>query len=240
MRIWKWLTQGRDARDTGEWDFEGDSLRRDLLGDANDGIISSAAIIQGLLSGGATTREALVGVIAIVVIGVVGTFAFQYNEAEGERANVLAIYETERRRVEMDPEEEFLELVAIYERKGLSPKLSIEVARELTQKDALKAQLDAEFSIDEIPTKRWPWMRATYSGLAFLFGSVIPLTFLVLLPFSSRGEITLIAVIAALAVSGWVGHYSEHTGAWRAILRTVAVGLITLGISTLAGSVVTF
>lgn len=240
MRIWRWITRSRNARKTGEWDYDGDSLRRDLLSDANDGIISSAAIIQGLLSGGATNQEALIGVLAIIVIGTVTAYATQFNESYADRQNLLAIYDTERRRLEEDPEDEFNELIEIYEEKGLSHDLSTLVARELMAKDALTAQLDAEFDIDEIPSAFYPFRRAGYSAAAFITGSVLPLVFLLVVPRSSRGELTMVVVVAALAFSGYIGHFSDHTKWWQAVLRTVMVGLIVLGISTLAGSLVTF
>ena len=74
----------------------------------------------------------------------------------------------------------------------------------------------------------------------FLVGSVLPLLFLLILPWDIRGEVTVAAVVIALGISGWIGHLVEHTSAWRAMARTVLVGVTILGISTLAGTLVTF
>ncbi|WP_159096566.1 hypothetical protein [Miniimonas sp. S16] len=51
---------------------------------------------------------------------------------------------------------------------------------------------------------------------------------------------TVPVVGLSLVVSGWVGSRSEHGRAWVAILRTVVIGVVVLGISTVAGSLVTF
>ncbi|WP_099332649.1 VIT1/CCC1 transporter family protein [Actinomyces minihominis] len=223
-----------------EWSPRDDAQWRELLSIGNDGIISSAAIIQGLLAGGATGQEAIIGVSALIVIGVATSAATQYAKSESERQAQLKIVEREQKALESSPEEELEELARIYELKGLSPKLSLAVAKELTANDALRAQLEAEYDMDEIPGKDWAWRKAGLAGLAFLGGTILPLLFLLILPWDIRGEITVISVVIALIISGWIGHLVEHTSAWRAILRTLLIGLVILGISALAGSLVTF
>ena len=78
-----WDFSGKTARITGEWDTDGDSERHELTSNANDGIISSAAILQGFLSAGASGTEALVGVIALTVMGSLSAAGAQYGEAAG-------------------------------------------------------------------------------------------------------------------------------------------------------------
>lgn len=237
--VW-WLLQARRAPITGEWDLDADSLRRELSSVANDGIISSAAIIQGLVVAGASGKEAFVGVCALIVVGLLTTVGAQLGEATAERNSQLAIVASERHRLEMSPQEEHDELVELYEEKGLSPGLAAQVAEELMAHDALAAQLDAEFDLDEVAPASWPWQVAGKSALAFLAGSIGPLLLLVVLPGSLRGEITLIAVGVSLVISGWIGSRSEHASAWVTIGRTLTIGLVVLGVSTLAGSLVTF
>lgn len=233
------LRAHRDQK-TGEWDLDGDATRRELTSVANDGIISSAAIIQGLVSAGASGREAVVGVLAIIVVGMLTSAAAQFGEATAERNSQLAIVRSEQVRLARSPQEELAELTGLYRAKGLSPELSRAVAIELTQRDALAAQLDAEFDLEGVASRWWPWAVAGKAALAFLVGSLGPLVLLLVIPSVARGEVTLIAVTVSLVVSGWVGSRSEHSSAWVAIGRTVAIGLVVLGVSTLAGSLVTF
>lgn len=235
-----WDLGASRAAVTGDWDTDGDAVRRELTSVANDGIISSAAIIQGLLTAGASGQEALVGVLALIVVGMLTSAGAQLGEATAERTSQLAIIASERRRLITSPQEELDELVALYEAKGLSPALSRAVAEELHAKDALAAQLDAEFAMAQPPARSWPVLFALRTGLAFLVGSLGPLLLFLVLPHGARGEITLIVVGLSLAVSGWIGARSEHGHPIASILRTVAIGLVTLGISTLAGSFVTF
>lgn len=230
----------RREHDISLWNTEEDARWRELMSVGNDGIISSAAIIQGLLSGGATGSEAVIGVTALVMIGMVGTGASVYSEEASERNADLRIAEEEQAAITAKPEDEYLELVQIYQEKGLSPQLSEAVARELMDKDPLRAQLDEEYDLEELPSRWFPWKKALLAAGAFLLGSVLPLIFLLLLPWSIRGEVTFVSVMVALAISGWIGHWVEHTTPWRSMLRTMLVGAIILGISTFAGSLVTF
>ena len=228
-----------------EWHYDRkalrrDALRRDILQDVNGGIISSAAIIQGLTVAGATGHEAVVGVTALIIIGAVAAATAKYSQTVGERKAVLAVYRFEREALTANPEREEADLVRIYEEKGLSPDLAKAVARELTEKDALRAQLDDEFDISRGPSAWWPVGRAILSGLAFVGGTAMPLIFLLVLPWNTRGEVTLVFVVVALGISGWLEHYSEHTAAWRSMVRTILLGLITLGVSTYAGERVNF
>ena len=238
---WDLLGYLRNHRfDEDRWNPSEDAQWRELVSVGNDGIISSAAIVQGLLTAGATGQEAVTGVLALIAIGMVGSGASQYSESESERRSQLSIVERESAALLATPDEEFDELVTIYEEKGLSADLSRAVATELMAKDALTAQLDAEYGLDSIHGKWWPWQRAGLAALVFLVGSVLPLLFLLILPWAVRGEVTVAAVVIALGISGWIGHLVEHSSAWRAMARTILVGVTILGISTLAGTLVTF
>ncbi|WP_159096565.1 VIT1/CCC1 transporter family protein [Miniimonas sp. S16] len=162
----RWLLAPRGSAETGEWDTEGDALRRELTSHANDGVISSAAILQGLLSAGATGREAVIGVAALMTVGVLTSAGTAFGETSAERRSQLAIVADEQRRLALAPEEELEELVEHYRAKGLSEELSRAVAQELHAKDALAAQLDSEFDLDAPATAWWPVRMAAYAGVA--------------------------------------------------------------------------
>lgn len=230
----------RRRRDVASWNIERDAELREMMSAANDGIISSAAIIQGLLSGGATGQEAIIGVLALIIIGMVATAAAQYSEVQSERDAQIRIVEEEQAALVTSPEAEHQELVEIYQKKGLSDGLANAVADELMANDPLRAQLDDEYGLGEIAGPWVPWMAALRSVGAFLIGSALPLLFLLVLPWDIRGEVTVVSVLIALAVSGWIGHLVDHSSPWRSMVRTMLVGIIILGISTLAGSLVTF
>ena len=140
--------------DDGDWDPSTSAHRRMLRIHANDGLIAAAGVIQGLNSAGATGAEAMVAALATMIVGGLLVFGAEFGEAAAERDSQLAIVEAERLRLEMSPQEEFAELVAIYRRKGLTERVAHDVARELSEKDALAAQLDAEYGIAELGRPR--------------------------------------------------------------------------------------
>ncbi len=122
-------------------------LRAGVLG-ANDGIVSTAGLVVGVA--GATSNRP-----TILVAGLAGLVAGALSMAGGEYVSVSTQSDTERaaiRREEWElenlPEDELAELTDIYVRKGLTPDLAADVARQLTEHDALAAHAEAELGID--------------------------------------------------------------------------------------------
>ena len=147
-------------------------LRAAILG-ANDGILSTASIIIGVAAA-STTRE------PIILAGVAGLAAGALSMAAGEYVSVSSQADIEnsdlaREQKEIDemPEAEMLELAKIYEGRGLSKELSIEVAKQLSEHDALGAHARDELGINEI-TQAKPFQAALASGAAFIVGGTLP------------------------------------------------------------------
>jgi VIT1/CCC1 family predicted Fe2+/Mn2+ transporter len=226
--------------DDRDWDPTSSAHRRMLRIHANDGLIAAAGIIQGLSSAGATGAEATVAAVATMVVGGLLVFGAEFGEAASERDSQLAIVEAERLRLEMSPQEEFDELVEIYRAKGLSGRVAHEVAQELSDKDALAAQLDAEYGISDLGAIVRPVRVGAWCAAAFVVGSVIPLPFLTIVPVLTR-EIALFVIVAvALTASAVIGARSDRTSALQAVTRTLGIGLGTMGISLFAGSLLSF
>src|SRR3954452_5338189 len=117
-------------------------LRAGVLG-ANDGIVSTAGLVMGVA--GATSDRG-----TILVTGVAGLAAVALSMAAGEYVSVstqsdseLALLEKERRELRDEPEEELEELAGLYVDKGLTEELALEVAKQLTEHDALGAHAEA-------------------------------------------------------------------------------------------------
>jgi VIT1/CCC1 family predicted Fe2+/Mn2+ transporter len=115
--------------------------------DANDGIIASAGIVEGLLGAGASSTILLVASLAAMVGGGFALAGMRYAEAADERDAQQAILEAERRRIALTPTEEEAELADLYQARGLSPQLARAVAAELSAGDALAAHAEAEYGI---------------------------------------------------------------------------------------------
>ncbi|HWD06293.1 MAG TPA: VIT family protein [Amycolatopsis sp.] len=212
-------------------------LRAGVLG-ANDGIVSVAGIVVGVA--GATTNST-----AILTAGVAGLAAGAFSMAGGEYVSVStqrdtehALLRLERQELETMPEAEERELAGLYEAKGLSPELARQVARELTEKDALRAHAEAELGIDPDNLTN-PWHAAWASLLAFSAGALLPLLAIMLVGTSQRVWACAAAVILGLTLTGWTSAKLGNAAPGRAILRNVGAGaltmIVTYGIGVLFG-----
>ncbi|GLY46643.1 VIT family protein [Lentzea sp. NBRC 102530] len=211
-------------------------LRAGVLG-ANDGIVSTASLVVGVA--GATTDRT-----QILVAGLAGLFAGAMSMASGEYVSVSsqrdaerALLAQERRELRDTPDEELEELKEIYEGKGLDERTAAEVAKQLTEHDALSAHAEAELHIDPDELTN-PWGAAIASFVAFTIGALLPLAAVMLTPTSLRVPVTVAAAILTLALTGFVSARLSGADRKRAVVRNIAGGLIAMGVTYAIGSLV--
>jgi vacuolar iron transporter family protein len=208
-------------------------LRAGVLG-ANDGIVSVAGIVVGV--SGATTDNTV-----ILTAGIAGLVAGALSMAGGEYVSVSTQRDTERALIRLEkhelktmPEAEERELAEIYEQKGLSPKLAAQVARELTEKDALQAHAEAELKIDP-DNLTSPWQAAWASLISFFVGALLPLLAIALPPVSFRVWTCAAAVGVGLALTGLISARLGDADTRPAIIRNVGVGALTMLVTYYVG-----
>ena len=136
-----------------------------------------------------------------------------------------------------EPEEELAELAGIYVGKGLSERLALEVAQELTAHDALGAHAEAELGIDPDELTN-PWHAAWASMLAFTIGALLPLLTIAFSPSPARVLVTMSTVVVALALTGWISARLGYGPAGRAVVRNMAGGLFAMLATYAVGSLV--
>ena len=213
-------------------------LRAGVLG-ANDGIVSTAGIVMGVAGATPDRGAILVAGVAGLAAGALSMAAGEYVSVSTQRDSELALLAKERRELREEPEEELEELAGIYVAKGLSDDLALEVARQLTEHDALGAHAEAELGIDPDDITS-PWNAALASMLAFTVGALLPLLTILLVPAEVRIWVTVAAVTAALALTGWSSARFGYGPAGKAVVRNVAGGLFamaaTYGIGSLLGT----
>ncbi len=208
-------------------------LRAAVLG-ANDGIVSVSSIILGV-AGATSARH------TIFIAGLAGLVAGAFSMAVGEYVSVSSQRDTERayiakekRRLHDDPDHELEGLAATYVVKGASYKTAVQMARELTQKDALKAHLEAELQLDEEDLNN-PAQAAMASMVSFTIGGLIPLVAVLVASRPTRVVVTFVAVLLALCVTGYASATVGNASRRRAILRVVAGGAIAMVLTYLIG-----
>jgi VIT1/CCC1 family predicted Fe2+/Mn2+ transporter len=212
------------------------SLRAGVLG-ANDGIVSTAGVVLGVAGATAETSAILIAGVAGTVAGAMSMAAGEYVSVSTQRDSEEALLAKERQELADDPADELAELAGLYVEKGLDSDLALEVARQLTAKDALGAHAEAELGIDPDDLTS-AWKAALVSMGAFTLGAMLPLLTILLVPAEYRVWVTVAAVTAALALTGWASARFGYGSAKRAVLRNIAGGLLAMAVTNLVGQAV--
>lgn len=212
-------------------------LRAAVLG-ANDGIVSTAGLVVGVAGASSSQSVILTAGMAGLVAGALSMAVGEYISVSSQRDSERAALKHEQHQLTHYPDEEVVELAAIYESKGLSKRTAKQVATELTEHDALKAHAEAEHGIDPYELTN-PMHAAVASATAFTAGALIPLLSIVITPKSFQVPATFIAVIAALVITGTLSGKASNAKLSRAVFRVVLGGTaamaITYGIGHLFG-----
>ena len=221
----------------GEWGGSIDRARvRELMVDANDGIIAVAGIGEGFVGAGASRSAGLLAVVAATVAGSVALAGAKYTEAANERDAEQALIDEEARQLALSPEDELAELTELYVEKGLSPGLAGEVAGELSRHNPLAAHVDAEHGIDVRGPRIHPLLIAVGAALAFAAGASLVILTVLLAPSDWRSIAVLFAAAGALAVTSAVVGRLGRLPVWRTMLRTVVIGVAAMLLSLLVGT----
>ena len=210
-------------------------LRAAVLG-ANDGIVSTSSLIVGIAASSAEHG-------AIVSAGVAGLVAGALSMAAGEYVSVRSQADTEaadlaRERQELadQPEAELAELAGIYVDRGLSPQLALQVAQELTAKDALAAHARDELGIVQHLSAN-PLQAAWTSAPTFAVGAAVPLAAAVLTPPSMLLWVTMAVTAVARAVLGALSGWTGGAGIVRPALRVLFWGVLAMAVTSAVGFV---
>lgn len=208
-------------------------LRASVLG-ANDGILSIASIAIGVAAASHSREPIVLAALAGLVAGALSMAAGEYVSVSSQTDVEKADIEREKKELEEMPEMELQMLAHIYEQRGLKKETALQVAKELTEKDALGAHVRDELGINEI-TKANPIQAAVASGAAFTFGGMLPFLVTLFLPINSM-EYTLYGFsIFFLMVLGGVAAKTGGSNISKAIIRITFWGTIAMGLTALVG-----
>jgi VIT1/CCC1 family predicted Fe2+/Mn2+ transporter len=211
-------------------------LRAAVLG-ANDGIVSTASLVLGVAASGASATAIVTAGIAGLVAGALSMAAGEYVSVSSQRDAEEADLRLEERELLSDPSGELRELAAIYEERGLPPKLAGEVAAALSRRGALQAHARDELGLDEARLAR-PLQAAWTSALAFSAGAALPLLAVAVTPAAAREATVVVVTLIALGVLGDLGARLGGAPRLRATVRIVVWGAVAMGITAGIGALV--
>lgn len=209
-------------------------LRAAVLG-ANDGLVSTAALMIGVAAAGKQDF--------LITAGVAGITAGAMSMAIGEYISVRSQNDVEEsdRNLEIahlaaDPEGELQELQQIYIDRGLTPALALQVALEMHRKDALEAHLRDELG-QQPSTKARPVQAAAASAISFTLGGLIPFVGALVPVLGSKAWSIVIFTLAGLIVTGAVSAQISGSKLLSPTLRVLVGGSIGMAITAGIGKI---
>jgi vacuolar iron transporter family protein len=208
-------------------------LRAAVLG-ANDGIISISSLAIGVAAASSTREPILLATVAGLVAGALSMAAGEYVSVSSQTDTEKSDIEREKIELKEMPEVELQILAQIYEKRGLKKETALQVAIELTEKDALAAHIRDELGINEISQSN-PIQAALASGAAFTVGGVLPLLVILFAPVKGMeywlyGFTTIFLIILGVTAAKTGGSSVK-----KAILRITVWGTIAMVLSAIVG-----
>ncbi|MEY4665845.1 VIT1/CCC1 transporter family protein [Weissella cibaria] len=211
-------------------------IRAAVMG-ANDGILSVSGIVIGVA--GATTDS-----FAIFIAGFAGTLAGTVSMAMGEYVSVhsqndaqVKAEETQTVALKTDYATEFAFVQQKYMNQGISTDLAAQATREMMAKDALGTTVRERYGFT-LHHEVSAIGAAVASMIAFPLGSVLPMLAITLLPPHVRVPATAVAVLIALAFTGYAAAHLSGANERRATVRNVVAGIFTMIVTYLIGSLI--
>ncbi len=208
-------------------------LRAAVLG-ANDGIISISSLAIGVTAASSTREPIILATVAGLVAGALSMAAGEYVSVSSQTDTEKADIQREIIELREMPEEELKILAQIYEKRGLKQETAMQVALELTAKDALAAHVRDELGINEISQAN-PIQAAIASGASFTVGGVLPLLVILFFPLKGMEYWLYGFTIFFLVFLGAVSAKTGGSSIGKAILRITIWGTIAMALSALVG-----
>ncbi len=209
-------------------------LRAAVLG-VNDGLVSTASLMIGVVSAGKNDFVLTAGSAAIAAGAMsmaVGEYVSVRSQNDIEESDRLL----EKEHLELDPQGELEELTQIYQARGLSRGTAEKVARELHEHDALGAHLRDELGQFEA-TKARPLQAAIASALSFTAGGLIPFAG-AFAPTLGDKAISIIGFsFIGLVIAGIVSAKTAGSKVGRTTLRIVLGGALGMAITAGVGQI---
>src|SRR5450631_413740 len=208
-------------------------LRAAVLG-ANDGILSTTSLVIGVAAASDTRHPIVLAALAGLVAGAMSMAAGEYVSVSSQSDIENADMKREKNELATAPESELAELTEIYVKRGLDKQLALQVASQLTKRNALESHLRDELGINEM-TQPKPLQAALASGASFISGGILPFIVAIFAPIKLMVICQYSFAIVFLALSGATGAKVGGSPIMKGIIRICFWGTVAMGITALVG-----
>lgn len=209
-------------------------IRAMVLG-ANDGLLSTGALLLGVTAAGATSGAILVAGVAALAAGALSMGVGEYVSVSSQLDVMRADQHLEATELKRHPEAETRELTSIYQERGLSHDLAEQVAEALMAHDPLGAHMRDELGHTEEQRAR-PTQAAASSMGSFAVGATVPLLVAVLTSGGIQVPAIAAATIVGMVALGCVAASLGGAPLWRGALRVGIGGSAALAATFVIGT----
>ena len=172
--------------------------------------------------------------LAALVAGAMSMAAGEYvsvsSQTDIERAELVL----EKQHIQDNWNSEVQELAAIYRQRGLEDELSLTVAKNLMEYDALGSHARDELGITELAQGN-PLQAALFSAISFSTGALLPLLSVLLFDSAQIIPAVIIVSLFALCILGCVSAHMGGASKIKAALRVLIWGTLAMGVSMAVG-----
>lgn len=208
-------------------------LRAAVLG-ANDGILSTTSLVIGVAAATQVRSSIVLAALAGLAAGALSMAAGEYVSVSSQADSEKSDLEREREELSTMPEAELKELAGIYQNRGLSPDLALQVAVQLMQHDALETHARDELGITNTLSAR-PLQAAFSSFASFLAGALLPLLVAIFAPVQQMILFQYGFSIVFLVLLGAVSAKTGGSKLRNSIVRIAFWGTVAMAVSALVG-----
>jgi VIT1/CCC1 family predicted Fe2+/Mn2+ transporter len=208
-------------------------MRAAVMG-ANDGILSVAGIVIGVA--GATTNS-----YAVFLAGISGMLAGTVSMAMGEYVSVNTQKDSQKKAtisqklaLKTDFQKEFQLVEDQFLKQGIKKELAQKATKEMMANDPLITTLREKYGFDPRSFTS-PYAAALASMISFPTGSILPLAAILFFPVRIRIFATFLAVIIALAITGFTAATLGHANWKHGVIRNIVSGMLTMAVTYAIG-----
>lgn len=210
-------------------------LRAGVLG-ANDGIISIAGVVIGVASATSNIWFILISALSAIFAGAFSMAGGEYVSVSTQKDTEEAAVAKEQALLDRSPESARESLYQTFLSQGDCETEAEVKVNQAFSKNPIKVLVEEKYGVDmeEITN---PWHAAVSSFLSFSVGSLPPTLTILLFPDPYRIPITVVVVALTLILTGYVSAKLGKAPVKQAMLRNLAVGLLTMLVTYVVGQV---
>ena len=210
-------------------------LRAGVLG-ANYGIISIAGVVIGVASATSNIWFILISALSAIFAGAFSMAGGEYVSVSTQKDTEEAAVAKEQALLDRSPESARESLYQTFLSQGDCETEAEVKVNQAFSKNPIKVLVEEKYGVDmeEITN---PWHAAVSSFLSFSVGSLPPTLAILLFPDPYRIPITAVVVALTLILTGYVSAKLGKAPVKQAMLRNLAVGLLTMLVTYVVGQV---